>query len=90
MLIYTFNLHDKLLIILLSIVVVGTFLYSLLSVWTLSDSRNRRKILPYIFLFAIIFHSTTGLINYYFQGVIATGYGLLLLVVFWKMLTRKS
>jgi len=90
MLIYTFNINDGLPLLLVSIVTVVTFLYFLFNLWKLSENKDRGRILIYISVFAVVFHITTGIINYYFQGIIATGYGLFLLVVFWKIITEKE
>ncbi|WP_368645293.1 hypothetical protein AB4027_10535 [Alkalibacterium putridalgicola] len=90
MLIYAFNINEGLPLTLVAIVTVVTFMYSLLNLWKLPENKDKVKILIYISVFAVVFHSTTGVINYYFQGIIATGYGLSLLVVFWKMLTKKK
>ncbi len=91
MLIYTFNMGvPDLLLTFFSIVTIGTFLYSLWNIWNIVEERFRVKIFLYISVFAVVFHASTIAINFYFQGIIATIYGLCILTVFWKLITKKS
>ncbi|OJF94599.1 hypothetical protein AX762_01655 [Alkalibacterium sp. 20] len=91
MLIYTLDIYNAdFLLILYSIIAVGTFLYSIWNLWHMLEKKVKLKVLTYISLFTVIFHGSTAVINFYFQGIIATVYGIYLLVLFWKMLTKKN
>lgn len=91
MLTYTFNTNNSdVLLTILTIIAIGTFLYSLWNIWFTVNKQSRVKMYVYISIFVVFFHTSTALINSYFQGIIATVYGVCLLVVFWKMITKKD
>ncbi|WP_423188400.1 hypothetical protein ACO1PF_07245 [Alkalibacterium sp. f15] len=90
MLTYTLDVYNAdFFLILYSIIAVGTFLYSIWNIWHMLEKKVKLKVLTYISFFTVIFHGSTAVINFYFQGIIATVYGIYLLVLFWKMLTKK-
>jgi len=72
------------------IISVGAFLYALWNIWQMVDEKSRPKVYGYVALFSSFFHSTTIAINFYFQGIIATIYGFILMVLFWNWLTSNS
>lgn len=72
------------------IISVVAFLYALWNIWQMVDEKFRPKTYGYIALFTVIFHGTTLAIDSYFQGVIATIYGFVLIVLFWNWLTDES
>lgn len=72
------------------IISVGSVLYALWNIWQLVDDKFRPKIYGYIALFSVFFHGTTIAVNAYFQGVIATIYGFVLMTLFWNWLTSDA
>lgn len=69
---------------------VSSFLYALWNIWQLVDRKYRSKIYGYIALFSVFFHGTTIAVNAYFQGIIATIYGYILITLFWNWLTSDA
>lgn len=92
MLIYTLSgmLKALPLILVFSIISVASFFYALWNIWQLVEEKFHLKIYSYIFLFSLFFHGTTFMVDIYFQGIIATIYGYVLMRFFWNLLTDDS
>lgn len=69
---------------------LGSFLYALWNIWQLVSEKYRPKIYGAIALFTVLFHGTTITVNSYFQGIIASIYGYILMHFFWKWLTKDQ
>lgn len=69
---------------------VGFYFYALWNIWQMVDEKFHLKIYAYIFLFSLFFHGTTFMVDIYFQGIIATIYGYVLMRFFWNLLTDDS
>lgn len=90
MLTYTFaDMTSGFLMIVHSFIAIGTFLYALWNILHILEKQVKMKVLIYIALFTVIFHLSTAVVDYYFQGVLATLYGVFLLVKFWKLITKE-